>query len=283
MTGPAVLTEIVLVIAVAALTQPVEALAFCGSPNRYAHGYTSAQQWNGLYAQYKTWTPPLHSLSLDFTDSHVYLLRLVNDPCTNPPPQPYPQSVDPWIELGVFTGTLGNTHFGTQPYSTGANGAEYFDAWGSAKDCVQVRPQKGQSTYGTWNSYELVYDSTDQLGNVYWDALINGNRVEQFQNNDLGKYVGTQWLKVAVALSGGETTDQCYYQTPPCTPSSTYNHISTSAQQVQLQSPTIAWSTWNQALMTLASDSTNTCSDSSVSLSYANNWYNYTADGDVTS
>lgn len=44
-----------------------------------------------------------------------------------------------------------------------------------------------------------------------------------------------------------------------------------------------AWLGLNQALMTLASDSTNTCSDSSVSLSYTNNWYNYTADGDVTS
>jgi hypothetical protein len=265
--------QITAMVAVLTLSvRPLDALAISCfvTPNRYAHGYTTQQQWNGLYVQYRTWQPTVHSLSQDFTDSHVFMQRPVIDQCTGSS-----QQIPPWIEAGVFRGTLGG-------FMT--SGAEYFDAWGSAADCIQVRPQKGASTYFTWNSYELVYDSTDNYGHIYWDALINGTRIEQIRNDDLGKYVGTQFVPDAIALSGGEATDQCYYQQPPgCTPTTPLNHVRTAAQQAQLQSQAVPWSTWNATLMTQTGDSMNTCADPSVTLTYSNNWYTYFADGDITS
>jgi hypothetical protein len=223
---------------------------------------------DGVYVQYKTWFPAVHSLSQDFTDSHIWLIRFANDPCTG-----QSDTIEPFIELGVFRGSVNG-------FTT--SGAEYYDAWGSAADCFQVRNQKGASNYGTWNSYELVYNSTDPYGHIYWDVLVNGTRIEQIRNDDLGRYVGTQFVPAGVAGSGGEATDQCWYQPPPCTPSLTFNRIRTSASQALLQSQTVPWSTWNPTLMTQTGDTVFTCADPSVYLIYSNSWDSYIADGDVT-
>ncbi len=114
------------------------------------------------------------------------------------------------------------------------------------------------------------------------DVLVNGTRIEQIRNDDLGKYVGSQFVPVGTAVAGSESTNQCYYQPPPCTPSPTFNHITTASQQSQLQGRTVPWSAWNPALMTQTGDSTSTCADPSVVVNWSVNWSSHTANGDVT-
>jgi hypothetical protein len=213
--------------------------------NRYAQQTTANKQWNGVYAQLKTWNPYIisgYGPYYDFSVAHLYLEWVT--PGT------------PFIEVGYYVGT-GYPH-GSYVTTVPA----YYDAWRSTQGGYQERDKQVYPAYGTWNSYEIVYDSFDG-SNYYWDVLVNGTRIEQVINNDL--------QKTAQAAVGGETDNP-----------SDLNEITVSAQPQQLlQSQSVPWTEWSPTLMTSSGDSTTTCVDPYVTWTYTTQFDNYSVDGYV--
>jgi hypothetical protein len=219
---------------------PVLAYASCNlSPNRYAHETTGAGNYNGLYAQFTTWVPFVNNVNTDFTLSHDYL---------------YVNGGFNFVETGVYHG------YGTQVVTSGAY---FYVAWRGSDSVYNERDDFAVS-YGTVNSYEIVYNSYDPTSQRhYYDLLFNGTRREQVYNNSV--------QASGYALFGGETT------------STSGNRIIVSGQAVELQTTSHAWmnvtsSDWQQT----TGDSISTCTDPNVGWTYSVQWNNYTVDGYIT-
>lgn len=226
---------------------PVLAYSYCQYPaagNRYAQQTTAHNQWNGVYALLQTTNPQIKSGAqpyYDFSVSHVFM-----------------EYGWPFIEVGFYVGS---------GYPQGSNVTSvpaYYDVWRSTQDGYQERDKQVFPALGTWNSYEIVYDSYDSTGhNYYWDVLVNGTRIEQVINNDL--------QKTGQAAAGGETNHPA-----------DLNGISVSAQpQELLQGPSVPWTEWTPTLMTTSGDSTTTCVDLGVTWTYTNQFDKYSAYGIV--
>jgi hypothetical protein len=157
------------------------------------------------------------------------------------------------VEVGVYHG------FGRQVIATGAY---FYVAWKDSNGIYNERDDFAVS-YGSTNSYEIVYNSYDPIHqNYYYDLLFNGTRREQVINNGLNLSGHFQF--------GGESTH----------PLAGYNEITVTASYEQLETTTLAWmdltpTDWQAK----TGDSFITCAD--VSFTYSSNWNYYSADGNV--
>jgi len=206
--------------------------------------YSAGNSYNAQYAQFGTYIPHVNDIHHDFSLEHDFL---------------YTQDSHGTyiiVEVGVYVG-VGQQIDTPDPY--------FYVAWVDSDGIYHERDDFAV-TYGTTNSYEVVYNSYDPLThNYYYDLLFNGSRKEQVINDGLnlsGHF-----------MFGGEATH----------PGFGYNEIKVSASSEQVETTTLAWmnltpSDWQ----TKTGDSFTQCVDGTITWTYFSNWDSYYADGNVT-